>query len=228
MSSDMINAFFGHPLSALETAGLLLLFASIAWGFIRGISKELFGLTSWVGAALITCREYEIFVPWLATHISAGFLTSWISGAAVFFISLFTFNFIGRWIAPAIRGFLSPPVDALLGAAFGGVRGWLVLVVLYFVAIRTIPVLIQQYIPTDGPFVEGLNYSVQILDKFNPDLEKIRKQTGLAQELWEVNQSARTLLPSLSASKSTPLTHSAQTPEDEIPPDDDGAEEWAE
>lgn len=209
MSSDLINVFFGHPLGALETAALLLLVASVAWGLVRGISKELFGLTSWVGAAVITCREYAIFVPWLNRHISAGFLTGWISGAAVFLISLFVFNFIGRWIAPMIRGFLSPPVDALLGAAFGGIRGWLILTVLYFIAIRTVPVLTQQYFPTEGWLVAGLNSSMQMLDQWNPELAKIQKQAGLAQEFWEMNQSAHTLL------HAAPVTKAPEPPPSE-------------
>ena len=109
----------------LAVIGLTLL--SIVIGIMRGFSKEVLSIFSWIGSVLIALHLRTGAVGLAKAYITDTFFAEPIGIFIVFFISFVILSKISQVIAGFIKSSVAGPLDRLLGGAFGGFRAALLL-----------------------------------------------------------------------------------------------------
>jgi membrane protein required for colicin V production len=113
----------------VDMALLAFLVVSVVVGLLRGFVFELLSLAGWF-AAYFAARW---FTPELQPHIPLGgpgsALNYGATFACAFLVALVIWSMVARLIRALIRATPLSPIDRLLGAGFGLVRGLVVLLV---------------------------------------------------------------------------------------------------
>ena len=96
-------------------------------GLMRGLTREVLGLFTWLGASVITYFTYPH-----VSYIAEGYFTNmtaamWVTIVAVFIISVIILNIISQLISSIIQESALGGIDSSLGLGFGLLRGTLVL-----------------------------------------------------------------------------------------------------
>jgi membrane protein required for colicin V production len=98
---------------------------------VRGFSREVLSIASWVAAAAAAYFFYPIIVPYVEPHISNAQLAILVAAAIVFFIALIVVTVITMKIADFIIDSRVGALDRTLGFLYGAARGILVVAVGY-------------------------------------------------------------------------------------------------
>jgi membrane protein required for colicin V production len=119
--------------------GVLAISALLA--FLRGFVREVLGIGSWVGAAIVAIWGFPYARPrfehWLA---GSPDLINPATLAALFIGSLIVLMFVAHWIGALVRGSVFGGLDRTLGLLFGLARGAALVVAAYIGAGVVIPV----------------------------------------------------------------------------------------
>ena len=121
-------------LTALDIIVLLLVGGGLVFGFLRGFVFEILSLFAWV-AAIVALK----FLHTPTTGVLRGFVGTDAGAAVLAFVLLFGVVFIigkllaGR-IGAATRTSLVGPVDRVLGAGFGALKGLIGATLLFLAA----------------------------------------------------------------------------------------------
>lgn len=121
-------------LSAYDWIALLVLLLSMAVGVLRGVIRETASLAAWAGAFLAARGFAEPLAARFEHSVENGALRLALAFIVLFVCTLVVIGLLGQLIAQAARKVGLRPLDRLLGAAFGLVRGLLILVVLVLLA----------------------------------------------------------------------------------------------
>jgi membrane protein required for colicin V production len=124
-------------LSAYDWIALLVLILSMAVGLLRGVVREVASIAAWLGALLAARQWSEPLAVHFEHSIENGALRLALAFIVVFVVALILIGLIGQWLAQAIRKVGLRPLDRVLGALFGVVRGGLILLVLVLLAAAT-------------------------------------------------------------------------------------------
>lgn len=121
-------------MTALDIIVLLLVGGSLIFGFMRGFVCEILSLLAWVAAIVALKLFHEPLAAWLT-----GPVGSYPGAAVLAFALLFGVVFIGgkllaRRLGKATRTSAVGPVDRVLGAGFGALKGLIVATLLYLAA----------------------------------------------------------------------------------------------
>lgn len=109
----------------LVIIGVIFLSAVLAaW---RGFTREVLSIGSWIGAAVIMFLLGPKAVPLAQQYVEKEIIAQIAAYAAVFVIALIPLTYISYRIAEGVRGSAIGPIDRLLGFAFGGARGLVVI-----------------------------------------------------------------------------------------------------
>jgi membrane protein required for colicin V production len=118
----------------LDWIFVVVLVVSLLVGAWRGLVYELFSLANWIAAFVLA----QWFAPDVAHYLPLGNSTEVVRYAAGFVVVFVAALFAGGLIAFLVRKLVAAvglrPVDRVLGAAFGLVRGVVVLLALTVVA----------------------------------------------------------------------------------------------
>ena len=117
--------------------GVLLLSAILA--FIRGFTREMFGLLGWVGAAAAAWFLLPYTEPYARQIVDDVLAARVIASVAVFIVVLFAITFIGSPVSGRVRESHFSSVDRLLGGMFGMVRGAVLTILGYLVLVSFYP-----------------------------------------------------------------------------------------
>ncbi|MBA3677124.1 MAG: CvpA family protein [Sphingosinicella sp.] len=118
-------------MTALDIIVLLLVGGGLVFGFLRGFVCEILSLLAWVAAVIALKFLHEPLTAWLVAPVGTY------AGAAVLaFALIFGFVFIvGKLIAKklggAARNSVVGPIDRVLGAGFGALKGLIGATLLY-------------------------------------------------------------------------------------------------
>jgi membrane protein required for colicin V production len=116
-------------LTVADIAMIALIGFSGLFAFVRGFVRELFGVGSWIGAAVITFFGYP-FSTQLGRELIENRLFAEVAGiAGLFVVSLVTFSLIAHVVSDQVRDSIFSGVDRALGLAFGLIRGLFVVAV---------------------------------------------------------------------------------------------------
>ena len=120
--------------------GMLALIAlSAAAGFLRGFARELLGLAAWIVAGLLASRLYPGTVPFAQRWIADPLVADLVCFTVVFVVILVLLSVVANLLSRLVRLSLLGGVDRLFGAAFGLVRGAVLLVLCYIVLAFALP-----------------------------------------------------------------------------------------
>ena len=96
---------------------------------IRGFSREVLSIVSWIVAAIVAFTFYEQLAPIVLNYVDNETIALVISGAAIFLVTLVVVTLITTRIADFIIDSSIGPLDRTLGFLFGLARGALLMVV---------------------------------------------------------------------------------------------------
>ena len=137
------------PITILDGILIFIMLISAVLAMIRGFTREVFSIASWVAAALVTYLYWEDLLPFVKEYIADKNLSLGATVAGLFFITLIIVSLITMRISDLILDSRAGPLDRTLGFIFGAVRG-LVLVVIavlflnFFIAPDRQPVWIAE------------------------------------------------------------------------------------
>lgn len=117
------------PITLLDgiLVGFTLVSAMLA--MVRGFSREVLSIASWVAAAIAAYYLHPLVLPYVAPYISNEMLALVVAAAAVFFVALIVVTIITMKIADFIIDSRIGALDRTLGFLYGAARGILVVAV---------------------------------------------------------------------------------------------------
>ena len=117
------------PITLLDgiLVGFTLVSAMLA--MVRGFSREVLSIASWLAAAIAAYFFYPLVLPYVAPYIDHPQLALAASAAAVFFVALIIVTVITMKIADFIIDSRVGALDRTLGFLYGAARGILVVAV---------------------------------------------------------------------------------------------------
>lgn len=121
-------------LTALDIFLVLLVVAGLVFGFLRGFVFEVLTLFAWVAAVLALSYFHAPVAEWLYEPVGTRAGAATLAFALVFGIVFVAFKLLSRRIGRRVRGSVVGPVDRILGAGFGALKGLIAVTLLYLAA----------------------------------------------------------------------------------------------
>ena len=140
-------------------------------GAVRGLTYELLSLAGWVAAWLAGLWLGPSLQPYLPVGPAGSPLNVVASFACAFLVVLIVWGLMARLISAAVKRTLLSPVDRLLGALFGVVRG-------VFALLAIVAVLALSPVVTTSAWREstGVAWSSAVLREWMPYLSPRRNE----------------------------------------------------
>lgn len=159
------------PITLLDGAVLVLVFISAILAMVRGFSREVLSIGSWVVAAVAAVYLFPLLTPFVQDYVSSELIAQVVAAATVFFIVLILATWLTMRVADMIVDSRIGPLDRSLGALFGIARGVIVCAVAiwflgFFAADREIAWIDNA---KSKPFLEGVANSLVNLLPENMD-----------------------------------------------------------
>ncbi|MCA1438973.1 CvpA family protein [Ensifer sp. IC4062] len=117
------------PITILDGIVLGVALFSAILAMVRGFSREVLSVASWVGAAAAAYFLYPYLLPYASQYTGSATVAMIGSAAVVFLVALIVISFITMRIADFIIDSRIGALDRTLGFLFGGARGILLVVV---------------------------------------------------------------------------------------------------
>ena len=171
------------PITLLDGILLGVALVSGLLAMVRGFSREVLSIASWVVAAIVAFLFYGALTPFVRNYIESETVATLVAAAAIFLVTLVLVTFVTMRIADAIIDSRIGPLDRSLGFLFGIARGVLLMVValLFFgwlVPPENTPTWVSE--AKSKPFLDNLGAS--LLDAMPDDPETyIRERIGGAE-----------------------------------------------
>lgn len=150
------------PIEILDGILIGITLVSAMLAMIRGFSREVLAVVSWIAAAAAAFFLYPLIMPFALQYTSSETLAAIGSAAVIFLITLIVVSYITMRIADFIIDSRIGVLDRTLGFIFGAARGILIMVV----AVQ----FLNWLIPTDQPTWIAQAKSKPILDSLGNTL----------------------------------------------------------
>lgn len=110
---------------------IALLGLSILIGILRGATREVLGITGWIGALATVFYGLPLFRPFGRHYIHNHMIADAVVAGVLFILSLAVFIVISRVLSTRVKSSLLGGLDRSLGLVFGLLRGILLLCIVY-------------------------------------------------------------------------------------------------
>ena len=117
--------------NTIDLGVLIIIGVSILIGILRGATREVLGITGWIGAFAVVFYGLPLFRPLGRHYIHNPMVADAVIAGVLFIISLGVFILISRLISSGVKGSIFGGLDRSLGLVFGFVRGVLIICVAY-------------------------------------------------------------------------------------------------
>jgi membrane protein required for colicin V production len=117
------------PITILDGILIGITLFSAVLAMVRGFSREVLSVASWVAAAFAAYYFYPLLVPYAQDYTTSNTVATIGSAAVIFLIALIVVSFITMRIADFIIDSRIGALDRTLGFVFGAARGVLLVVV---------------------------------------------------------------------------------------------------
>ncbi len=155
----------------LDAILVAIMLVSALLAMVRGFSREVLSIVSWVAAAAAAFFFYKPLTPYAAQYISSNTIAMAASAAAIFVVTLIIVSFITLKIADFIIDSRVGALDRVMGFLFGAVRGLLLVVVAMLFFNWLAPENQPQWIATakSKPFLDDLGQKLVAALPENPE-----------------------------------------------------------
>lgn len=116
-------------MTLLDGILIVIMLVSALLAMIRGFTREVFSIASWVIAALATYSLWDDLLPVTQRYIPDKNLSLGLTVVGIFFITLILVTLITMKISDFILDSKAGPLDRTLGFLFGAGRGLLLVVI---------------------------------------------------------------------------------------------------
>jgi membrane protein required for colicin V production len=114
-------------MNKIDIAILAIMGISCLMGVVRGITKEILGFFTWVGAGAAAYLTYPHVAVFARDYIANPMIADGVTGVVLFILYLIIFSIITFNISNAVRGSAVGGLDRGLGLVYGVVRGYILL-----------------------------------------------------------------------------------------------------
>lgn len=178
----------GMPLTILDVVILVIVGLSALLAFGRGAIREVLGLASWAGAAVIAIMALPAARPLVRGYVASDIAADALAVAGVFLIALIVLKLLTSMIAGAVAGIGLGPLDKLLGLAFGVTRGAFIVCAGYLIASYIIkpelyPAWVQQ-----ARLIEPVRQGAAALEQAIPPEYRERGREAASEALVEAGE----------------------------------------
>lgn len=126
-------------LTSFDILFIVIVGLSMLFGLSKGFTAAVLSFLAWIAATLVTLYALPVLRPLAAQWIESATLANIIIVILAGLGSLFLFKLLANKIGDAIKNGTLGPLDRVLGALFGLLRGVLVITLLFMLAIWLIP-----------------------------------------------------------------------------------------
>jgi len=179
---------------------VLVILGSAAYATWRGFVSESLSIVAWAAAALASLY----LGPWVARMAQALISTGWIATVvgygAVFIVVFIPLQFASHRFSESIKRSVIGPLDRVLGATFGVVRGLALLGIAYLIFTAFVPIRSQPAWLTQARTLPLIQSSAEVLLALVPDRDRREVPTPAAD--GQHPQTIQDLL-----AKPAPVTH---------------------
>ena len=158
------------PITLLDAILIVIMLISAVLAMIRGFSREVLSIVSWIAAAAAAFVGYETLTP-LVSSIAPDTLrpdsltTQVLAAAIIFFVVLVVVSYLTMRIADVIIDSRIGALDRTLGFIFGAARGALLVIItlnfFLFVAGDNVPGWVAN--AKSRPWMEEIGYEIREL-----------------------------------------------------------------
>ncbi|MGD9508337.1 MAG: CvpA family protein [Geminicoccaceae bacterium] len=113
----------GVQLTLFDVVAIVIVLLSALAALLRGFVREVLGLASWLGAAILAFLALPFVTPLVQPVIAGPALASGVAAVGTFLVALVVLKMLSGMVASAIDGSALGPLDKGLGLAFGAARG---------------------------------------------------------------------------------------------------------
>ena len=124
----------GVQLTLFDIIAIVVVLLSALAALMRGFVREILGLASWLGAAIVAFLALPFVVPLVRPVIAGEALANGVAAVAVFLVALVALKMLSGMVVSAVEGSAAGPLDKALGFAFGAARGVFVVCAVYLAA----------------------------------------------------------------------------------------------
>lgn len=117
----------------IDIAVIAVIVISALLATARGAVREILSLVAWIGSFYLAYVFYGELSPYLTDWfgITDTRLAEFIAGVAIFLGALLVLQLLAIAISSAVKGEKMGFVNRLFGFIFGGLRGWIIISILY-------------------------------------------------------------------------------------------------
>ncbi|MEM1376538.1 MAG: CvpA family protein [Pseudomonadota bacterium] len=116
-------------ITILDGIFLALTLISAVLAMVRGFSREVLSIASWLIAAFAALYFYQTLTPMVANYVDNEIIATLIAAAGIFLIALIIATLVTMRLADMIVDSRIGPLDRSLGFVFGAARGIIVVAV---------------------------------------------------------------------------------------------------
>ncbi|MBN9061901.1 MAG: CvpA family protein [Rhizobiales bacterium] len=117
------------PISYLDLVVLGVVFVSAVLAMMRGLTREVLAIASWVAAAIAAYVFYKPVLPYVQQYVNHPMISLAIAVGAVFIVTLIIVSLITVRISDFILDSRIGALDRTLGFVFGAARGALICII---------------------------------------------------------------------------------------------------
>lgn len=122
-------------MTAVDIVFALLLFLSVAWGFWRGLTRELVSMIAWVLICVLAFR-FAGSLGGLLPFAAPALVHTAIAAGIIVLLGVLLAAIVGRLLRALIAASHLAGADRVLGAVFGALRGSLVVLLIAALAVE--------------------------------------------------------------------------------------------
>jgi membrane protein required for colicin V production len=167
---------------------VFVILISAVLAMIRGFTREVFSIASWVAAAAVAYFFWDDAKPYVDRYIEDENLSLGVTIAGIFFVTLLIVSIITMRISDFVLDSKAGPLDRTLGFVFGAARGLLLVIIAvlflnFFIAPDRQPEWIAM--AKTKPWLDSLGEDLMNRLPEDPEaelIERLRGRSGASQE----------------------------------------------
>ncbi len=174
------------PVTLLDGILLFVILISAVLAMIRGFTREVFSIGSWIAAAAVAYFFWDDLLPYVQRYIEDKNLSLGVTIAGIFFVTLLIVSIITMRISDFVLDSRAGPLDRTLGFVFGAARGLvLVIIAVLFLNFFIAPDRQPQWIAMakSKPWLDSLGTDLMNRLPDDPEAEimqRLRGESGTA------------------------------------------------